>query len=116
MDGMLHMGNLKGGEFSNPMYEEISHNAANKAKEEASSAIYEVPDTTSFAEKPSQPEQQGNGNNKKSSIGSAVLSLSSIIHRGAASAGFGRQAALDPSMVDTGKDTQQLVEEDKFEC
>ena len=114
MDGMLHMGDLKGGEFSNPMYEEISHNAANKAKEEASSAIYEVPDTTSFSEPASNNKPAESG--KKSSIGSAVLSLSSIIHRGAASAGFGRQAALDPSQVDTGKDTQQLVEEDKFEC
>lgn len=114
MNGMFDMGDLKNGEFANPMYEAIRHNETNRAKEEqAASAIYDLPENFDLQKAP----DSGNGTSKKSALGSAVLSLSSIIHRGtAATAAFGRQASLNPSSIDTGKDTQQLVEEDKSEC
>jgi low density lipoprotein-related protein 2 len=112
IDGMFDMGDLKTGEFANPMYEAIRHNETNTAKEEQASAIYDLPDNFD-AEKSSDALNS----NKKSALGSAVLSLSSIIHRGTSgNSPFGRQAALNPSSIDTGKDTQQLVEEDKSEC
>lgn len=49
------------------------------------------------------------------SLGSAVLSPSSIVHRLSPQVHI-RQTALNPTSVDTDNDKQQLVEEDKSEC
>ncbi|CAN7990659.1 unnamed protein product [Ixodes hexagonus] len=49
------------------------------------------------------------------SVGSAVLHPSMVLHRSSPHVPL-RQTALDPTTVDTDKDTQNLVEEDKSEC
>ena len=50
---------------------------------------------------------------------SAVIAPSSVTHKGSPLAGASavvRHKELAPSVVDTGKDTQCLVEEDDSEC
>ena len=49
---------------------------------------------------------------------SAVIAPSSVTHKGSPLAGAAvvRHKELAPSVVDTGKDTQCLVEEDDSEC
>lgn len=47
---------------------------------------------------------------------SAILAPSSITHRTSSPKLQIRPRELNPSNTDTGKDTQQLVEEDKSEC
>ena len=47
---------------------------------------------------------------------SAVIAPSSIVHRTSPQLQIRRPRELDPTHVDTGKDTQALVEEDKSEC
>lgn len=47
---------------------------------------------------------------------SAVIAPSSIVHRTSPQLQIKRPRELDPVHVDTGKDTQALVEEDKSEC
>lgn len=47
---------------------------------------------------------------------SAVIAPSSIVHRTSPQLQIKRPRELDPSTVDSGKDTQALVEEDKSEC
>lgn len=47
--------------------------------------------------------------------GSAVLPPSSVVHRSSPQVQI-RQIALSPTSIETDKDTQQLVEEDKSEC
>lgn len=47
---------------------------------------------------------------------SAILAPSSITHRTSSPKLQIRPRELNPSNNDTGKDTQQLVEEDKSEC
>ena len=48
---------------------------------------------------------------------SAVIAPSSVTHKGSpAGAAVVRHKELAPSVVDTGKDTQCLVEEDDSEC
>lgn len=49
------------------------------------------------------------------SSGSAVLPPSSVVHRSSPQVQI-RQIALNPTTIDTDKDTQKLVEEDKSEC
>ncbi|KAK4336780.1 hypothetical protein RND71_043988 [Anisodus tanguticus] len=99
----FNLGDLKTSDFSNPMYETIKTNETNSSKEETASAIYEVPEK-SLDEK----------SDKKSTIGSMVSSFSSIITRNNLR-DPSKLGSLNPSSVDTGKDTQQLVEEDKSE-
>lgn len=48
--------------------------------------------------------------------GSAVIAPSSIVHRTSPQLQVRKPRELDPTAVDTGKDTQSLVEEDKSEC
>lgn len=47
---------------------------------------------------------------------SAVIAPSSITHKTSPQLQIRRPRELNPSSVDTGKDTQSLVEEDKSEC
>lgn len=99
------MGDLKATEFSNPMYETIKTNETSTTEN----------DPTPF-ETTSPDKQQ----DKKSAIGSMVSSLSSMMIKVKSNTKDNRdptrQNSLNPSSVDTGKDTQNLVEEDKSEC
>lgn len=47
---------------------------------------------------------------------SAIIAPSSITHTTSPQLQIRRPRELDPTSVDTGKDTQSLVEEDKSEC
>lgn len=47
---------------------------------------------------------------------SAVIAPSSITHKTSPQLQIRRPREVNPSSVDTGKDTQSLVEEDKSEC
>lgn len=89
------------------MYETIKTNETSTTSgKDDSSAIYEVPDKQAAGEKP-----------EKSGDKKFFSSLTSIIGRGASAVRDPiRQGSLNPSSVDSGKDTQQLVFEDKSEC
>ena len=76
----------------------------------SNSGLYEVPDEIYDKKVPLD-----NNSYDKSLTGSAVLSPSSVIHRSSPQVQI-RQIALNPTSVDTDKDTQYLVEEDKSEC
>lgn len=103
IDNGFNLGDLKTTEFSNPMYETIKTNetSTTTGKDDTSSAIYEVPDK--------QNDKQEKNDKKFFS------SLTSMIGRNPVRDPI-RQGSLNPTSVDTGKDTQQLVEEDKSEC
>jgi low density lipoprotein-related protein 2 len=47
---------------------------------------------------------------------SAIIAPSSITHRTSPQLQIRKPRELNPTSVDTGKDTQSLVEEDKSEC
>lgn len=53
---------------------------------------------------------------KEPELASAIIAPSSITHRTSPQLQIRRPRELDPTTVDTGKDTQSLVEEDKSEC
>ncbi|XP_043484789.1 low-density lipoprotein receptor-related protein 2 [Leptopilina heterotoma] len=79
--------NTKNRDFSNPMYDAVNLESGN-TNGTSGSGIYEVP---------------------------AEMKPSSIQHKEAPQLHFKRRE-LDPTPIDSGKDTQQLVEEDKSEC
>lgn len=103
IDNGFNLGDLKTTEFSNPMYETIKTTESTATGKDDSSAIYEVPDKQATNEKPEKSDKK------------FFSSLTSIIGRGGVRDPI-RQGSLNPSSVDSGKDTQQLVEEDKSEC
>lgn len=98
------------------MYDAIGR-LENKSGSAGGGGLYEVP--SHVVEKKDSLAASGisesNGKTKHPT-GSAVLTPSSIIHRSSQGVAPLRQTALDPTSVDTDKDTQQLVEEDKSEC
>jgi low density lipoprotein-related protein 2 len=77
-----------------------------------STGLYEVPDDLYNKKLPL--DSNNYDINNTSSAGSAVLPPSSVVHRSSPQVQL-RQVALNPTSVDTDKDTQNLVEEDK-EC
>lgn len=93
------LGNMENGTDDNvkKLDNEISSNAG----------LYEVPDDIYDKKVPLE-----SNNYDKSLSGSAVLPPSSVIHRSSPQVQI-RQTALNPTSVDTDKDTQYLVEEDK---
>jgi low density lipoprotein-related protein 2 len=62
------------------------------------------------------PDAQKEGSSPTVEPSSAVIAPSSIVHRTSPQLQVRRPRELDPTQVDTGKDTQALVEEDKSEC
>ena len=77
----------KNRDFSNPMYDAVNLETGT-TNGTSGSGIYEVP---------------------------AEMKPSSIQHKEPPQLHFKRRE-LDPAPIDSGKDTQQLVEEDKSEC
>ncbi|CAG0879500.1 unnamed protein product [Darwinula stevensoni] len=92
IDAGVNMGVLGSRDFSNPMYDALDHMEA-AVGSDAMKGIYEV------------PQEKG------ASDSSAVITPSSVIQKASPQIQI-RQRELDPTSVDTGKDTQQLVEED----
>lgn len=88
--------NKKSRDFSNPMYDAVQSDSH-------MTRIYDVP---ADAKEPSTHVEPS----------SAVIAPSSIVHRTSPQLQIRRPRELDPTHVDTGKDTQALVEEDKSEC
>lgn len=85
-------------DFSNPMYEAMDGGGPSKPENGHSHGDFQGHETSPIDEN-----------------SSAVLSPSSIVHRSAPPVQI-RQTTLNPTTVDTDKDTVQLVEEDKSEC
>ncbi|XP_013773508.1 low-density lipoprotein receptor-related protein 2-like isoform X2 [Limulus polyphemus] len=103
LDAEFNLGDVnKPTDFSNPMYDAVNLEAGKGG------GLYEVPAEVVNKKLPLK-------SNNKPSTESAVLSPSSIIQHSSPQVQV-RQTALDPTSVDTGKDTQKLVEEDKSEC
>lgn len=99
------------------MYEELENNRGddnmkklNNDTISSNAGLYEVPDELYNKKLPLETN-----NYDKAVTGSAVLPPSSVIHRSSPQVQI-RQVALSPTSVDTDKDTQYLVEEDKSEC
>lgn len=90
----------KSRDFSNPMYDALGGVDANIISDNGA-GIYEVPLEVT--------------NSKIQETSSAILAPSSIIQKSSPQIHI-RHRELDPSTVDSGKDTQKLVEEDKSEC
>lgn len=90
----------KNRDFSNPMYDALGGVVDVTTISDNGAGIYEVPlDVTNKVTEPS----------------SAILAPSSIIQKSSPQIHI-RHRELDPTSVDSGKDTQKLVEEDKSEC
>lgn len=102
----------KATDFSNPMYDAIGNaDSAAGAGETGKGGLYEVAGDV-FDKK---YDKNSGPNKTPPSVGSAVLHPSMVLHRSSPHVPL-RQTALDPTTVDTDKDTQNLVEEDKSEC
>lgn len=101
-------------DFSNPMYDALGNTETPAvAGEPAKGGLYEVPGDV--FDKKYDKNCFEPASNKAVSVGSAVLHPSMVLHRSSPHVPL-RQTALDPTTVDTDKDTQNLVEEDKSEC
>jgi len=117
MDGEFSLGDLKPTDFSNPMYDALDVTPDGKGGEgngsvsSSGGGLYEVPDEVISDKKIGREENIYD----KAPVGSAVLSPSSVVHRSSPQVQM-RQTTLNPTSVDTDRDTQQLVEEDKSEC
>ena len=106
IDGEFHLGEFKQNtDFSNPMYEMDG----SELKDGSSSGMYEVPEE--MFEKGKMKEETSF---EKPPIESAVLSPSSVVHKSSSHVQM-RQTALNPTSVETDKDTQKLVEEEDAE-
>lgn len=93
-------------DFSNPMYEL----EGSEVKDGSSSGMYEVPEEMFDKSNMSKEETSF----EKPPIDSAVLSPSSVVHKSSPQVQL-RQTALNPTTVETDKDTQKLVEEEDNE-
>ncbi|XP_015791351.1 low-density lipoprotein receptor-related protein 2 [Tetranychus urticae] len=119
LDSEFHLGTIKTTDFSNPMYEALGNGgegglSSKQAAENSGSkqvGLYEIADDLLEKKMP----QEEHVYESPPSLGSAVLSPSSIVHRLSPQVHI-RQTALNPTSVDTDNDKQQLVEEDKSEC
>ncbi|XKL63596.1 hypothetical protein PGB90_005960 [Kerria lacca] len=103
MDIEYHMADIssKNRDFSNPMYDALGGGVDVTTISDNGAGIYEVPlDVT---------------NSKIQEPSSAILAPSSIIQKSSPQIHI-RHRELDPTTIDSGKDTQKLVEEDKSEC
>ena len=111
LEGVFNLEDLKPTDFTNPMYDELGNIDAENGKkiidkETLNSGLYDVGDDSYNKKVPLD---------SNNSSGSAVLPPSSIVHRSSPQVQI-RQIALNPTTIDTDKDTQKLVEEDKSEC
>lgn len=80
-----------------------------EVKDASSSGMYEVPEE--MFDKSHKKEETSF---EKPPIDSAVLSPSSVVHKSSPAVVL-RQTALNPTTVETDKDTQKLVEEEDNE-
>ena len=106
-------------DFSNPMYEAYGQL---ESQATADAVNYSVPSGDSSAGSSSAGGSRGSpastlaaGASGFMDAPSAVLPPSSVIHKSSPQLNV-RHKELAPSSVDTGKDTQCLVEEDDSEC
>ncbi|RWS16465.1 low-density lipoprotein receptor-related protein 2-like protein [Dinothrombium tinctorium] len=112
LDGEFNLGDMKQTDFSNPMYEALGNTDNVKDGSFGDSqggGLYEVPDNVI------DKKIIKDNSYDKGIAGSAVLPPSSVVHRSSPPIQL-RQTALNPTSIDTDKDTQHLVEEDKSEC
>lgn len=104
----------KATDFSNPMYDALGNaDGTAGAGETGKGGLYEV--AGDVFDKKYDKNCFDSTNKAPPSVGSAVLHPSMVLHRSSPHVPL-RQTALDPTTVDTDKDTQNLVEEDKSEC
>lgn len=103
MDAEYNMADIasKNRNFSNPMYDAFG-NVEVTQDNGSTGGIYEVPSDVSKTKLYPEPA-------------SAVLAPSSVIQRSSPQIHV-RHRDLDPVTIDSGKDTQRLVEEDRSEC
>ena len=95
------------------MYEGLNGEGINEGEDTSNSkqiGLYEIADDILDRKLPKEEHVY-----ETPTKGSAILSPSSIVHRSSPQVQI-RQTALDPTSVDTDKDTQNLLEEDKSEC
>lgn len=112
MDVEYNLGDMstKSRDFSNPMYDALGGEGGGGTGPGNGSGIYEVPADVAKSKFSaddsvlSSPEPA-----------SAILAPSSVIQRSSPQIHI-RHRELDPTSVDTGKDTQKLVEEDRSDC
>lgn len=97
-------------DFSNPMYEAVDTNGQPTMVIGGEKADGNGSVPTGGVSFPVAVEM-----NEKLEQGSAVLLPSAVVHRSSPQVQV-RQFTLNPTSIDTDKDTQQLVEEDKSEC
>ena len=103
----------KSRDFSNPMYDALggeSGGGVGGTGPGNGSGIYEVP-----ADVAKSKFNADAGVVSSPEPASAILAPSSVIQRSSPQIHI-RHRELDPTSVDTGKDTQKLVEEDRSDC
>lgn len=112
MDVEYNLGDMsaKNRDFSNPMYDALGGEGGGGTGPGNGSGIYEVPADVAKS-------KFGADDSVMSSPepASAILAPSSVIQRSSPQIHI-RHRELDPTSVDTGKDTQKLVEEDRSDC
>lgn len=122
--------NPKTTDFSNPMYEAVQSGTLTEPSMDNKSGKFWTPSIKNkkknlknyFAGIYEVPADVTKTKPKVASVGpftepvSAILAPSSITHRTPSPKLQIRPRELNPSNTDTGKDTQQLVEEDKTDC
>lgn len=108
LDVEYNLGDMgaKSRDFSNPMYDALGGEGGGGTGPGNGSGIYEVPADVAKSKfnTDAGPEPA-----------SAILAPSSVIQRSSPQIHI-RHRELDPTSVDTGKDTQKLVEEDRSDC
>lgn len=106
MEGEFNLGEFKPTDFSNPMYDALD--GPDEGKSGSTSGMYEVPQELVEKSKMARKDVPF----EKPTMASAVLSPSSVTHRSSPQV---RKTALDPTSIETDKDTQNLVEEDNLD-
>lgn len=106
MEGEFNLGEFKPTDFSNPMYDALDGSESKSGG--STSGMYEVPQELVEKSRLGGKEVPF----EKPTMASAVLSPSSVTHKSSPQV---RKTALDPTSIETDKDTQNLVEEDNLE-
>lgn len=100
----------KSRDFSNPMYDALGGEGGGGTGPGNGSGIYEVPADVAKSKFSADDSVMASPE-----PASAILAPSSVIQRSSPQIHI-RHRELDPTSVDTGKDTQKLVEEDRSDC
>jgi len=108
-------------DFSNPMYDAMGNMESQAAAAAAHPGGFQIPSDSGSTTGGSSPSGDSTSITVPSFESfnreppSAILAPSSVTHKGSPQLNI-RHKELNPSGVDTGKDTQCLVEEDDSEC